>query len=185
MRRGYLYKKAQELGCNKIALGHHYDDAIVPLLFAGAIGALADGGKPICAGWRIPAAAVCAAVCVLVPLGPSPLRIARKHFPSAGHREVRRSLALLQSDARTRDGTWFLQTHLDPFVQRTDKTTLDRLGAGAPPENAWAVLSPHVPAWPDADFETALARIADSPAWMPENGFPGLCVFRRRPAENP
>ena len=166
-------------------MGHHYDDAIVPLLFAGAIGALADGGKPVCAGWRIPAAAVFAAVCVLVPLGPSPLRIARKHFPSASHREVRRSLALLQSDSRTRDGTWFLQTHLDPFVQRTDKTTLDRLGAGAPPENAWAILSPHVPAWPDARFEDARARIADSPAWMPENGFPGLCVFRRRPAENP
>ena len=32
MRRGHLYKQAQLLGCNKIALGHHYDDVIETIL---------------------------------------------------------------------------------------------------------------------------------------------------------
>ncbi len=32
MRRGFLYAKAKELGCNKIALGHHFDDMIETLL---------------------------------------------------------------------------------------------------------------------------------------------------------
>ncbi len=34
MRRGNLYAKAQELGCNKIALGHHYDDVIETILMS-------------------------------------------------------------------------------------------------------------------------------------------------------
>ncbi len=41
MRRGHLYHRAQELGCNKIALGHHYDDVIetilMGMLYAGQI----------------------------------------------------------------------------------------------------------------------------------------------------
>lgn len=34
MRRGYLYSKAKELVCNKIALGHHYDDVIETTLMS-------------------------------------------------------------------------------------------------------------------------------------------------------
>lgn len=39
MRRGYLYKKAKELGCNKIALGHHYDDVIETIVMGMLYGA--------------------------------------------------------------------------------------------------------------------------------------------------
>jgi tRNA(Ile)-lysidine synthase TilS/MesJ/rhodanese-related sulfurtransferase len=39
MRRGYLYSNAQKLGCNKIALGHHYDDVIETILMGMLHGA--------------------------------------------------------------------------------------------------------------------------------------------------
>ena len=39
MRRGYLYSHAQKMGCNKIALGHHYDDVIETILMGMLYGA--------------------------------------------------------------------------------------------------------------------------------------------------
>ena len=39
MRRGSLYSKAKDLGCNKIALGHHYDDVIETILMGMLYGA--------------------------------------------------------------------------------------------------------------------------------------------------
>lgn len=39
MRRGHLYHEAQKLGCNKIALGHHYDDVIETILMGMLYGA--------------------------------------------------------------------------------------------------------------------------------------------------
>ena len=39
MRRGHLYKQAQMLGCNKIALGHHFDDVIETILMGMLYGA--------------------------------------------------------------------------------------------------------------------------------------------------
>ena len=38
MRRGWLYKFAQDLGCNKIALGHHFDDVIETILMSMVYG---------------------------------------------------------------------------------------------------------------------------------------------------
>ena len=44
MRRGYLYAKAKELGCNKIALGHHFNDVIetvmLNILYNGVFGGM-------------------------------------------------------------------------------------------------------------------------------------------------
>lgn len=39
MRRGYLYNEAQKLGCNKIALGHHFNDAIETTMLSIIYGA--------------------------------------------------------------------------------------------------------------------------------------------------
>lgn len=39
MRRGHLYSKAKELGCNKIALGHHFDDVIETIVMGMFYGA--------------------------------------------------------------------------------------------------------------------------------------------------
>ena len=46
MRRGALYAKAQELGCNKIALGHHRDDVIETTVMAMFYGAQLQGMMP-------------------------------------------------------------------------------------------------------------------------------------------
>ncbi len=46
MRRGYLYRFAQEFGCNKIALGHHYDDVIETILMGMLHGAQIQSMMP-------------------------------------------------------------------------------------------------------------------------------------------
>lgn len=46
MRRGYLYSTAQKLGCNKIALGHHFDDVIETILMSMLYGAQVNTMMP-------------------------------------------------------------------------------------------------------------------------------------------
>lgn len=46
MRRGHLYSKARELGCNKIALGHHFDDVIESILMGMIYGGQAQTMLP-------------------------------------------------------------------------------------------------------------------------------------------
>lgn len=46
MRRGFLYAKAQELGCNKIALGHHFSDVIETTLIGMFYGSQIQGMMP-------------------------------------------------------------------------------------------------------------------------------------------
>ena len=46
MRRGHLYSKAKELGCNKIALGHHYDDVIETILMSMLYGGQIQTMRP-------------------------------------------------------------------------------------------------------------------------------------------
>lgn len=46
MRRGYLYAHAKELGCNKIALGHHFDDVIETILMSMLYGAQVNTMMP-------------------------------------------------------------------------------------------------------------------------------------------
>ncbi len=46
MRRGFLYARARELGCNKIALGHHFNDVIETTVMAMLYGAQLQGMMP-------------------------------------------------------------------------------------------------------------------------------------------
>lgn len=47
MRRGHLYHNAQKLGCNKIALGHHYDDVIETILMGMLYGGQVQTMMPV------------------------------------------------------------------------------------------------------------------------------------------
>ena len=159
-------------------MGHHYDDIVVPLLFAGALGGWAEGARPVYFGWRRPLAVAAAALCVLLPLGPSPLRLAAAHRPTAEQAAARRSLRVLAEQPELGHSMLYVQDHLDPFLPRLEKTVLERLDPGHPPAGAWAVLSPNAPAWPDASFAEALRRGRGIPGVAEAPGFPGLRVFR-------
>ncbi len=55
MRRGCLYRTAQSLGCNKIALGHHYDDVIETTLMAMLYGGQIQAMPPMLRAKNFPA----------------------------------------------------------------------------------------------------------------------------------
>ena len=46
MRRGHLYHQAEVLGCNKIALGHHFDDVIETILMSMIYGGQVETMMP-------------------------------------------------------------------------------------------------------------------------------------------
>ena len=54
MRRGSLYSKAQELGCNKIALGHHFNDVIETILLNQLYNGVFSGMLPILSSDNFP-----------------------------------------------------------------------------------------------------------------------------------
>ncbi len=54
MRRGALYAKAQELGCNKIALGHHFSDVVETTLMGMLYGAQIQGMLPMLRSQNFP-----------------------------------------------------------------------------------------------------------------------------------
>ncbi|MBO5138350.1 MAG: tRNA 2-thiocytidine biosynthesis protein TtcA [Bacilli bacterium] len=47
MRRGFLYQTAKDLGCNKIALGHHFDDVVETVLLSMMYGGEFKSMRPI------------------------------------------------------------------------------------------------------------------------------------------
>lgn len=57
MRRAILYKKAEELGCNKLALGHHYDDiietALINMFYGGSIKTMIPSQKSTKGGFTL------------------------------------------------------------------------------------------------------------------------------------
>ena len=58
MRRGCLYRHAQALGCNKLALGHHYDDVIETTLMAMLYGGQIQAMPPMLRARNFPGMAV-------------------------------------------------------------------------------------------------------------------------------
>ena len=54
MRRGYLYRYAKEIGCNKIALGHHFDDAVETILMSMIYAGQMRGMRPMLKSDNVP-----------------------------------------------------------------------------------------------------------------------------------